>query len=316
MATNKPANLNDLQKAINDISKDALKYLTDNKASVTTFHDQIGYAGYDAATLIGILKDKGGATLAQDVVKMIVMRYVRGTGFVKDVTKKTKATAGSEEAAALVARYGLVSSVGSNANAITLGRVAQLFPNVSFEVTKQFTGLKMAIDSSDLSMSGTDSLLWDFVPQYITLDSSSAPYCTTKSVAHILFSIHVIHAFLVTKKTMPEAKKKERGLLKDIDIIKYTTGLLVITCQSKNLNEAKKKSGRTKVCEPYCVNEKFKESFLALLASFGKNVVCSYGTQVKQFLAEQCSLMKTIVDNSSKTQDEMKALIIEFFEEE
>nr|AAP38187.1 coat protein [Tenuivirus oryzaclavatae]AAP44092.1 coat protein [Tenuivirus oryzaclavatae] len=316
MGTNKATTLADLQKAINDISKDALNYLTAHKADVVTFAGQIEYAGYDAATLIGILKDKGGDTLAKDMTMCITMRYVRGTGFVRDVTKKVKVAAGSTEASTLVSRYGIVSSVGSNANAITLGRLAQLFPNVSHEVVRQISGVKMAVDSSDLGLTGCDNLLWDYVPQYIKLESETAPYCTTHSLSHILFVVHIIHSFQITKKTMPEGKKKERGLTKDIDMMKYTTGLLVITCKSKNLIDKKKEDGRKKVLDEFIVNGKVKTTVFDALAGMSVNTISTYGNQTKLYLAQQSKLMKILAENTSKTATEVSGLVKDFFEDE
>ncbi|WBU98205.1 coat protein [wheat yellows virus] len=312
----RPATLADLQKAIQEISNEAITYFTTHKAEIVTFASNIEYSGYDAATLIGILKEKGGAALAGDMTRIITMRYVRGTGFVKDVNKKVKVAAGSTEAAALVSKYRLVTSVGDDATAITPGRIAQLFPDISHTVARGIPNVKMAVDSSDLSLPNCDNLLWDYVPQYIKLDSETAPYMTTKTLGQVLFAVHVVHSFLVTKKTMPEQKKKARSLTKDHDMLKYTTSLLVITCKSKNLADARKEAGRKNVLDGFTDGNKLKSVMFTALASMSHNYLSTLGSASRLFMAEQSTLLKVMVDNCSKSVTEIDADITNFFSEE
>ncbi|AAB69772.1 N-protein [Tenuivirus oryzalbae] len=309
----------DVQTEIERVTTLALKYITDHKDTLVTFVGQIEYNGYDAGKLLQILKRKAeGRDFGKDLCYLLVMRYTRGTGFVRDVRKKIKTAAGGDTAHEIVTHYGVVQSVGDNADAITLGRLASLFPAVSMNIVRNVsTGAKLAVDSSDLGSSGLDLLLWDFVPQFITLVSLTAPYCTGKGMKTILFSLHVLHGARTTKKTMPDQKKKARSLLTDFELVKYTTELLVITCNAKNLKVEKKTIYRESLMRPFQEGAGdalgFKETFWTSLAKVSTGCVRKMKKDAQAYLSERTPLLKVFVENCNKSEDEVAEAIKSYF---
>ncbi|AAB07227.1 viral nucleoprotein [Tenuivirus echinochloae] len=309
----------DIQTEIERVTALALKYIADHKDTLVTFVGQIEYNGYDAGKLLQILKKKAeGRDFGKDLGFLLVVRYTRGTGFVRDVRKKIKTAAGGDTAHEIVTHYGVVQSVGDNADAITLGRLASLFPAVSMSIVKNVSsGAKLAVDSSDLGTSGLDILLWDFVPQFITLDSVTAPYCTGKGMNVILFSLHVLHGALTTRKTMPDLKKKARSLVTDFELVKYTTELLVITCNAKNLKAERKTAYRKSLMSSFQEGAGgdlgFKESFWTSLAKVSTGCVKKMKKDAQAYLSERTSLLKLFVENCNKTEAEVTEAIKSYF---
>ncbi|QZU27242.1 NSvc3 [Wheat white spike virus] len=302
----------EIQSEIERVSQLAIKYITDNKDTLIAFVGQIEYNGYDAGKLLKILETKSkGRDFGKDLCYLLVMRYTRGTGFVRDVRKKIKVAAGGDIAHEIVTHYGIVQSVGDNVDAITLGRLASLFPAVSMSIVKNVsTGAKLAVDSSDLGSSGIDLLLWDFVPQFIEIDSITAPHCTRKHVNNLLFALHVLQGAMTTKKTMPDQKKKARNLTTDYDLLKYTTELLVITCSSKNITEEKKQAYRGNLIAPFKeADGGFKETFWVSLGKVATGVVKKLKPEAQAFLKERCTFLKLMVENSKGSVEDAAAAL-------
>nr|P84254.1 RecName: Full=Nucleoprotein; AltName: Full=Coat protein; Short=CP; AltName: Full=Nucleocapsid protein; Short=Protein N; AltName: Full=Protein pc3 [Wheat yellow head virus] len=304
----------EIQNEIERVTALAVKYISENKDSLVVFVGQIDYNGYDAGKLLSILKEKAkGRDFGRDLCYLLVMRYTRGTGFVRDVRKKIKVAAGADTAYEIVTHYGVVQSVGDNADAITLGRLAALFPYVSMNIVKSVsTGAKLALDTSDLGTSGLDILLWDFVPQFINLDSVDAPYCNKKNTSNILFSLHLLQGALTTRKTMPDQKKKKDNLTTDFDLLKYTAELLVITCSAKNLTDNKKSTYRKKLVEPFRENEDYKADFWTALGKLSTGCLKKMKKDAQNYLKDRTTVLKLMVDNCSGTDDEAAKAIKDY----
>ncbi|QWQ49842.1 putative nucleocapsid protein [Festuca stripe-associated virus] len=306
----------EIQVEIERVSTLAIKYITDNKADLVAFVGQIDYNGYDAGKLLKILKEKSkGRDFGKDLCYLLVMRFTRGTGFVRDVRKKIKVAAGGETAHEIVTHYGVVQSVGDNADAITLGRLSALFPSVSMTIVKSVsTGAKLAVDSADLGTSGIDILLWDFVPQFITLDSETAPFCNKKNANNILLSLQILQGALTTKKTMPDPKKKSRGLNTDYDLVKYTTELLVITCAAKNLTDAKKTAYRKKLVSAFQnEDEGYKPEFWTYLGQVTVGCVNKLKKDAQNYLKDKTTVLKLMVENCTGSETDATEAIKTYF---
>ncbi|AAP82276.1 N-protein [Tenuivirus persotritici] len=306
----------EIQAEIERVSTLALKYITEHKDILVAFAGQIDYNGYDAGKLLKILQDKSkNRDFGKDLCHLLVMRYTRGTGFVRDVRKKIKVAAGGETSHEIVTHYGIVQSVGDNADAITLGRLAALFPNVSMTIVKSVsTGAKLAIDSADMGTSGIDILLWDFVPQFISLDSETAPFCNKKNANNVLLSLQILQGALTTKKTMPDQKKKLRNLITDYDFVKYTSELMVITCSAKNLTDEKKQTYRRKLVSAFQTDDSgYKQEFWDALGQVSVGCVRKLKKDAQNYLKDRTTVLKVMVENCTKTEAEAIEAIKAFF---
>nr|QFU19963.1 pC3 [European wheat striate mosaic virus]QFU19967.1 pC3 [European wheat striate mosaic virus]QFU19975.1 pC3 [European wheat striate mosaic virus]QFU19977.1 pC3 [European wheat striate mosaic virus] len=297
-----------LQKAVANM----LALAISEKTTVLAFAADIAYDGYNPEALFNLLRTKGGADFEKDMLNVIVMRYVRGPAFVTAI-KRLKKDARKKEIDDLVSKYGLTPNVGDKSDAATPGRIAQLFPQVSAWVVSSIPNMEMAVEDTDLHLPGFRPYLWDFVSQFLVMDSVTKPHCTDASLTHIVFTVNVIHNYVNTQKTMPAAARKKKGLTNSGDLMKHCIRMLVISCQSKVLTNEEKKKEILKIKSSVVKDGVVGDKAFIALASCATKTLAQFPSEVREQMVGVTKLLDVMLDNISATQTEAEIAIKKVF---